>query len=50
MGPIILGIGTFYVTHHMLKSLKMTLVDTKIGQIEKSYHKENYDKVTVHRR
>ena len=50
MGPIILGIGTVYITHHMLKSLRMTLVDSKICQIEKSYLRENYDKVTGHRR
>lgn len=49
-GPIVLGIGTVLVTHHMLKGLRMSLVDTKIGQIEKAYLKENYDKVTGHRR
>ena len=49
-GPIILGIGTVLVTHHMLKGLRMSLVDTKIGQIEKAYLKENYDKVTGHRK
>lgn len=49
-GPIILGIGTVFVAHHMLKGLRMSLVDTKIGQIEKAYLRENYDKVTGHRR
>ena len=50
LGPIILGVGTVFVTHHMLKGIRMSLVDTKIGQIEKTYLKENYDKVTGHRR
>lgn len=49
-GPIILGIGTVLITHHMLNGLRMTLVDSKIGQIEKSYLKENYDKLTGHRK
>ena len=34
----------------MLNGLRMTLVDSKIGQIEKSYLKENYDKLTGHRK
>ncbi len=50
MGPIILGIGTVFITHHLLKNIRMTLVDTKIGQIEREYHKENYDYVTGRRR
>ena len=50
MGPIILGIGTVFVTHHMLKGLRMSLVDTKIGEIEKSYLKANYDLVTGRRK
>lgn len=49
-GPIVLGIGTVLITHHMLKGLRMSLVDSKIGQIEKSYLKENYDKLTGHRK
>lgn len=43
MNPIILGIGTIFVTHHLLKSVRMTLTDSKIGQMIDEYHKANYD-------
>ena len=49
MGPIILGIGTVFITHHLLKSVRMTLVDSKIGKMEKEYLRANYDMLTRHR-
>lgn len=50
IGPIILGLGTVFITHHILKNLRMSLVDTKIGQIERDYHKANYEHVTGRRK
>lgn len=46
MAPIVLGIGTIFVTHNILKNARMSLVDTKIGKMEDDYHRANYEKLS----
>lgn len=48
LNPIILGIGTVFVTHNLFKAIRITLVDSKLQEIEKEFSKDNYNKLTGH--